>query len=153
MESKKPGDVFIINGLFSDQRGTVRKGKCTGHNDEGVPCHLYTWITHEEPSLVAEQFVAFNDQIEKAIQKNMTSSDISKISLNLYMAAQDLADNDPVRADLFMEAHNALSEAHSIITLLSALVSSEQLIGKNEQNSSLIRLIIDKLDLWKDTYE
>jgi len=56
-----------LNGHFDDQKGTARRGKVTGHNGEGVPCRIYTWISPKLPELKGKHFEAFDSQIINAM--------------------------------------------------------------------------------------
>jgi len=55
--------IVIINGLFDDQKGLIKRGKITGYNGNGVPCRKYTWIDPLLPELKGKSFEAFDDQI------------------------------------------------------------------------------------------
>ena len=59
-----------LNGMFKNQKGTVRQGKITGYNGYGIPCRRYTWINPKIKSLKGQHFEAFDDQIENALEAN-----------------------------------------------------------------------------------
>lgn len=58
--------IIKLNGRFSDQQGTVQRGKITGHNGKGIPCRQYTWIDPKLPKLKRKTFEAFDTQINNA---------------------------------------------------------------------------------------